>query len=98
VTAFRERAGIPALIDAHVHFMPQRLLAGVQAYFDAAGPLIGRPWPIAYRQDEDDRVAMLRALGMRAFTAMLYPHKPGMANSLNDWADWISARWVLRHW
>ena len=53
VTEFRERAGIPALIDAHVHFMPERLLAAVWAYFDAAGPLTGRPWPIAYRVDED---------------------------------------------
>jgi uncharacterized protein len=92
VTAFRERAGIPALIDAHVHFMPERLLAAVRAYFDAGGPLIGRPWPIAYRQGEDDRVALLRGLGVRSFTAMLYPHKPGMARSLNDWAAAFAAR------
>jgi uncharacterized protein len=92
VAAFRARAGIPALIDAHVHFMPERLHAAVQAYFDAAGPLIGRPWPITYRQGEDDRVALLRGLGVRAFTAMLYPHKPGMARSLNDWAAGFAAR------
>ena len=29
---------------------------------------------------------MLRGFGVRAFTSMLYPHKPGMARSLNDWA------------
>jgi predicted TIM-barrel fold metal-dependent hydrolase/ADP-ribose pyrophosphatase YjhB (NUDIX family) len=91
-TEFRERIGVAALIDSHVHFMPERLLAAVWAYFDAAGPLIGRSWPIAYRQSEDDRVAMLRALGVRAFTAMLYPHKPGMARSLNDWAAGFAAR------
>jgi len=92
VAAFRARNGLAALIDIHVHFMPARLLAAVQAYFDGAGPLIGRPWPIAYRQDEDARVAILRRFGVRAFTAMLYPHKPGMARSLNDWAAGFAAR------
>jgi hypothetical protein len=90
--AFRERNGISALIDVHVHFMPERLLAAVRAYFDAGGPLLGRPWPIAYRQGEDVRVAVLRGLGVAAFTAMLYPHKPDMARSLNDWAAGFAAR------
>jgi hypothetical protein len=85
VAASRQRNGLAALIDIHVHFMPQRLLAAVQAYFDSAGPLIGRPWPIAYRQDEDARVAILRGFGVRAFTAMLYPHKPGpVAGSVRE--------------
>jgi predicted TIM-barrel fold metal-dependent hydrolase len=92
VAAFRDRAGLDSLIDVHTHFMPERLLAAVRAYFDAAGPLIGRPWPIVYRQDEADRVAVLRAFGVRAFGAMLYPHKPGMARSLNDWGADFAAR------
>jgi predicted TIM-barrel fold metal-dependent hydrolase len=86
VTEFRRRNGLDALIDVHTHFMPERLHAAVQAYFAAGGPLIGRPWPVAYRQDERARVALLRGFGVTAFTAMLYPHKPGMARSLNDWA------------
>jgi uncharacterized protein len=86
VAAFLDRTGLPGLIDVHTHFMPERLLAAVRAYFDAAGPLIGRPWPIVYREDEAERVAALRSFGVRAFTALLYPHKPGMARSLNDWA------------
>jgi hypothetical protein len=90
--AFRARAGLDSLIDVHTHFMPERLLAAVWAYFDAAGPLIGRPWPIVYREDERARVAALRSFGVRAFTAMLYPHKPGMARSLNDWAADFAAR------
>jgi hypothetical protein len=90
--AFRARNGLPALIDFHVHFMPERLLAAVRAYFDAAGPLVGRPWPIEYRQGEAARVAALRAFGVRAFTALLYPHKPGMARSLNDWGADFAAR------
>jgi uncharacterized protein len=90
--AFLDRAGLASVIDVHTHFMPEKLLAAVWAYFDAAGPLIGRPWPIVYRQDEHARVAALRSFGVEAFTAMLYPHKPGMARSLNDWAADFAAR------
>jgi predicted TIM-barrel fold metal-dependent hydrolase len=90
--AFRERVGLASLIDVHTHFMPERLLAAVQAYFDAAGPLIGRPWPIVYREDERARVAALRSFGVGTFTAMVYPHRPGMARSLNEWAAEFAAR------
>lgn len=77
--------GLPGLVDLHVHFMPQNVLDKVWAYFDAAGPLVGRPWPIVYRTDEADRLARLRAMGVRRFGALLYPHKPGMAAWLNAW-------------
>ncbi|WP_245997669.1 amidohydrolase family protein [Streptomyces armeniacus] len=80
------------LVDVHTHFMPQRLLAKVWAYFDAAGPLVGRHWPITYRHEERQRLETLRGFGVRAFTSMLYPHKPGMARSLNDWAAEFAAR------
>ncbi|MGY1436752.1 amidohydrolase family protein [Streptomyces reniochalinae] len=92
VAAFRARIGVTSLIDVHTHFMPERLLAKVWAYFDAAGPLVGRPWPIGYREDEDRRLALLRGFGVRAFTSMLYPRKPGMARSLNDWSADFAAR------
>ena len=90
--AFRRRAGLASLIDIHTHFMPERVMAAVQASIDSGGPLIGRPWPIRYRMAEEDRVAALRAFGVRAFTALLYPHKPSMAASLNDWAADFAAR------
>ncbi len=92
VAEFRARVGLDSIIDVHTHFMPERLLAAVQRYFDAAGPLIGRPWPIAYREDEQTRVTTLRAFGVAAFTALLYPHKPGMARSLNEWGADFAAR------
>jgi len=72
--------------------MPDRLLAAVWAYFDAGGPLIGRAWPIRYRAEEQRRLEVLRGFGVRAFTSMLYPHKPGMARSLNDWAAGFAER------
>ena len=89
---FRRRTGLDRLVDVHTHFMPDRLLAAVWAYFDAGGPLLGRPWPIRYREQEQRGLEVLRGFGVRAFTAMLYPHKPGMARSLNDWAADFAAR------
>jgi hypothetical protein len=92
VAEFRRRNGLTHLIDVHTHFMPDRLLAAVWAYFDSAGPLLGRVWPIRYRSDEQRRLEVLRGFGVRAFTSMLYPHKPGMARSLNDWAAGFADR------
>ncbi|RYJ30456.1 hypothetical protein CU044_1191 [Streptomyces sp. L-9-10] len=92
VRRFRERTGLPGLVDVHTHFMPERVLRKVWAYFDSAGPLIGREWPISYRREEAERVALLRAFGVRAYTSMLYPHKPGMAEWLNGWAAGFAAR------
>jgi hypothetical protein len=92
VAAFRERIGVPSLIDSHTHFMPERVMAAVWRYFDSAGPLVGREWPIRYRAEEERRVETLRAFGVRVFTSMLYPHKPDMARSLNDWAADFAGR------
>ena len=41
--------GLPGLFDLHTHFLPPRMRAKVVEQFDSAGPLIGRPWPLAYR-------------------------------------------------
>jgi predicted TIM-barrel fold metal-dependent hydrolase len=92
VADFRRRWELPHLIDVHTHFMPERVLDKVWAYFDSAGPLVGRPWPIVYREDEFRRLETLRGFGVRAFTAMLYPHKPEMARWLNDWTADFAAR------
>ncbi|OKJ61174.1 amidohydrolase [Streptomyces sp. CB02009] len=86
------RLGIPGLVDVHTHFMPQNVLDKVWAYFDAVGPLTGMEWPITYREEEERRLALLRGFGAVAFTAMLYPHKPGMAAWLNSWAVDFASR------
>lgn len=77
---------LPGLIDVHTHFMPKPVMDKVWAYFDSAGPLVGLEWPITYRADETKRVEVLRDFGVRAFTSMIYPHKPDMAPWLNSWA------------
>jgi uncharacterized protein len=92
VPAFWRALGLPGLVDVHVHFLPPRLLARVWEYFDRAGPLLGRPWPIVYRWPDERRVAHLAALGVRAYPALAYPHRPGMAASLNDWTLALAAR------
>lgn len=86
VAAFWQGLGLPGIVDLHVHFMPQRLMDAVWHYFDSAGPLTGREWPIRYRWPEQQRIDHLRAMGVRAFPSLLYAHKPDMAESLNDWA------------
>jgi uncharacterized protein len=71
--------------------MPERVMTKVWAYFDAAGPLTGRDWPILYRWPEQQRLDRLRAIGVRAFPSLVYAHKPGMARWLNDWASEFAA-------
>lgn len=91
VIAFWRRLGLPGLVDVHTHFMPERVLDKVWAYFDRAGEF-GVAWPIEYRTDEQDRLDRLRAFGVRTFTSMLYPHKAEMAEWLNAWAADFAAR------
>lgn len=93
-TAVREiwqGLGLPGLIDVHTHFMPKRVMDKVWQYFDAAGPLVGRPWPITYRTDEAQRLQTLRGFGVQAFTSLVYAHKPEMAAWLNQWAAQFAA-------
>lgn len=92
IARFRSIYDLDHIVDVHTHFMPRRVMDKVWAYFDSAGPLIGRPWPITYRHDEEERVARLREFGVRRFTAMLYPHKPAMAAWLNSWAADFASR------
>jgi uncharacterized protein len=72
--------------------MPKNVMDKVWAYFDAVGPLTGTAWPIAYRTQEQDRLARLREMGVRAFPSLVYPHKPDMARWLNAWAADFAAR------
>lgn len=91
--ALWEPLGLPGIVDVHTHFMPPRVMDKVWDYFDAAGPKIGRQWPITYREAEDQRVERLRSYGVLAFSSMLYPHKPEMAAWLNSWSADFAARY-----
>ena len=85
VPGFWRALGVPGLADVHVHFLPPRMLRGVWEYFDEAGPLIGASWPIRYKWDDPERVAHLRSMHVKLFSALAYAHRPGMAADLNAW-------------
>ncbi|MBA8823039.1 hypothetical protein FHX42_000368 [Saccharopolyspora lacisalsi] len=86
VRPWLDELGLPGLVDIHTHFLPQRVLDKVWAYFDAAGTHYGMDWPVHYRYDESTRLRVLGELGVTAFAPLVYPHKPGMAGWLTDWA------------
>jgi len=92
LTDLIDRLGVPGLFDVHTHFLPPRMRAKVLAQFDQAGPLIGREWPIRYRDDDETLVETLRDLGVLRFSALSYAHKPDMAEWLNDWTLDFAAR------
>ena len=87
--------GVPGLVDVHTHFMPENVLAKVWAFFDAVGTAPGSTdarWPVTYRTDAATRLATLRSFGVVAFAPLAYPHRPGMAQWLNDWQADFAAR------
>lgn len=84
--------GIPGLVDIHTHFLPPPVMSKVRAQFDAAGPLIGRDWPIRYRDTDDVLAETLRSFGVLRWSALPYAHKPDMADWLNDWAAGYAER------
>lgn len=92
VPAYWRALGLPGLADIHVHFLPERMLAKVWAYFDHAEEHYGRAWPVQYELDEPTRLTVARGLGLRGIPSLCYPHKPGMARYLNGWCDEFAAR------
>ncbi|MFB9387306.1 amidohydrolase family protein [Pseudonocardia petroleophila] len=92
VPRFLDDLGVPGLVDAHVHFLPDNVMDKVWAYFDRAETHYGRAWPIRYRTSVDERLAALKELGVRAFAPLVYPHKPGMGRWLTEWVTDFAAR------
>lgn len=80
IPGFLMALGIPGIVDAHVHFLPDNLQEAVWRWFDGLTP----PWPVTYRTSADDRLATLARLGVQHHTALAYSHQPGMLRYLND--------------
>jgi uncharacterized protein len=72
--------GIPGIVDAHVHFLPDNLQEAVWRWFDRLAP----SWPVTYRTSGTERLATLARVGVRHHTALAYAHRPGMLRFLND--------------
>jgi uncharacterized protein len=92
IPAWWQALGLPGLIDIHTHFMPAPVMDAVWRYFDEAEQHYGVAWPVHYRVPEAERLAILRGLGVRTFTSLVYPHKPGMAQWLSQWAREFAER------
>ena len=91
VPRYWRELGLPGLVDVHVHFLPERVQARVWEYFAQARTHYGAAWPVQYPLPEDERLAGLDRLGVRAFPTLPYPHKAGMAAWLNDWSHAFAA-------
>jgi hypothetical protein len=92
VARWTSSLGLPGLVDLHVHFLPKPVMDKVWAYFDRASTHYGTGWPVHYRTDEQDRIATLKTLGVTRFAPLVYPHKPGMAQWLTEWALEFASR------
>jgi uncharacterized protein len=80
VPAFLAALGVPGIVDAHVHFLPDNVQEAVWRWFDGLTPR----WPVAYRAPAGERLAVLAQVGVRHHTALAYAHRPGMLRYLND--------------
>jgi uncharacterized protein len=80
VPGFLAALGIPGIVDAHVHFLPDSIQDAVWRWFDRLTP----PWPITYRASAQNRLATLARVGVRHHTALAYAHRPGMLPFLNQ--------------
>ena len=75
-----ELAELDGVVDAHVHLMPERLMAAIRnALHDVAG------WEFPHPTDRTAVESNLRAAGVDRYVALPYAHKPGIAAELNDW-------------
>lgn len=92
IPGYWQALGLPGLADIHIHVLPERMLDKVWGVFDGAEDHYGHPWPIHYRTSEAERIATLRALGVRGMPSLCYAHKPGMARWLNDWCTEFAQR------
>lgn len=67
------------VVDSHVHVFPHRLFDSVWSWFDRFG------WPVRYKLKSDDLISFLLKRGVDHIVALHYAHKPGIAQSLNQY-------------
>jgi len=80
-------AGLPPVVDAHVHLFPPGVFEAVWRWFERHG------WPIRYRLHAEAVVDFLVARGVSHVVGLHYAHKPGMARALNRFVlDLAAAR------
>jgi len=69
------------VIDVHVHFFPERVFRAIWDYFESRSHGL---WRIRYKLHGEAHVRALLDLGVERFTTLVYAHRAGMADWLND--------------
>ena len=75
----RVPAGLPPVVDAHVHVFPHDIFAAVWKWFDE------HAWPIRYRFNTSRLIQYLLSRGIHHVVGLQYAHKPGIARELNQY-------------
>jgi predicted TIM-barrel fold metal-dependent hydrolase len=79
VDGHRIPAGLPSVIDAHVHVFPEKLFAAVRQWFDQ------HAWHIRYQLTTSQAFDFLLDRGVDHIVALQYAHAPGIAGHLNQY-------------
>lgn len=72
-------AGLPSVIDAHVHIFPRKIFSAVWKWFDE------NAWHIRYQMTSSQIFEFLLSRGIKHIIALQYAHKPGIARQLNEY-------------
>ena len=68
------------IIDFHVHLFPDRMFDAIWKFFSA-----GYTWDVIYKFYTPDCISYLRERGVETIVYSNYAHRPGIAESLNEW-------------
>jgi predicted TIM-barrel fold metal-dependent hydrolase len=72
-------AGLPPVIDAHVHIFPHNIFFAIWKWFDE------NAWHIRYQMTSSQIFDFLLSHGIKHIIALQYAHKPGIARQLNKY-------------
>ncbi len=78
------------MIDIHVHFFPPSLFQAIWRYFET--PSHGL-WKVKYKIHGEELVNELIGYGVKRITTLVYAHKPGLADYLNDFVYESASRY-----
>jgi len=74
-------AGLPPVIDAHVHVFPEGIFSAVWQWFEKHG------WSIRYQLRTGRLFEFLLSRGVAHIVALQYAHKPGISRQLNRYME-----------
>jgi len=69
------------MIDIHVNFFPSDVFQAIWRYFETQSHGL---WSVKYKLHGHQHIQTLKNEGIERFTALVYAHKPGLADYLNE--------------